>query len=99
MLIDAQLLNKFPAFYDIITVSTEPTTGPYLKTAVPSPQAVSLVLSSHLRLIFPSGRFLGGFPTETLCMLLIFPMCAEPSAHFILLDFIILIISGEEYKL
>jgi hypothetical protein len=65
-----------------------------------SPKSVSL-LSSHLPLGLSSGLFPSGFPTNILY--------ASPSpphpihgtcpAHLILLDMIILIIFGEEYKL
>jgi hypothetical protein len=54
-----------------------------------------LILFSHLRL----GLFSFDFPTQILHKIFFSPMRATCAAHFILLDFIILIISDEEYKL
>jgi len=58
-----------------------------------------LMLSTHLRLGPPSGIFPTGFPTKILYAFLISLTCAAYPAHPILLNFIILIIPGEAYKL
>jgi hypothetical protein len=62
-----------------------------------SPRSI-LLLSTHLRLGLPSGHFPLGFPTNNLYALLFSPIRATWPAHLILLDLIILIILGKEYK-
>ena len=57
-----------------------------------------LILSSHLRLGLPSFLFPSGFPTKTLYTPLLSPKRATCSAHPILLDFMIRIVLGEQYR-
>jgi hypothetical protein len=57
-----------------------------------------LVLSIHLYLSLPRGIFPSGFPTNILYTFLFSPTHATYRAHLILLDLIILIILGKQYK-
>jgi hypothetical protein len=57
------------------------------------------MLSIHLRLDLPSGLFPFGFPTNNLYTFLFSLIRATCQVHLILLDFIIRILLGEEYKL
>ena len=57
-----------------------------------------LILSSHLRLVFPTGLFHSGFHTKNLHTPLLFPVRAICPTYLILLDFITRIISGEVYR-
>jgi hypothetical protein len=57
------------------------------------------MLFIDLYLGLPSGLYASGFPINNLYTFLFSPIHATCHAHLILLDFIILIILGEEYKL
>jgi hypothetical protein len=58
-----------------------------------------LMLSTYLRLGLPSGLFPSGFPPNILYAFILSPISATFPAHLILLNLIILIILGEDYKL
>ena len=57
-----------------------------------------LILSSHVRLGFPSGLFPSGFLSKTLYTPLLSPIRATCPAQLILLDFITRTILGEAYR-
>src|SRR5215475_9915968 len=57
-----------------------------------------LILSSHLHLGLPNGLFPSGFPTNTLCTNLSFPISATCPAHLICLDFTTRTMLGKEYR-
>jgi hypothetical protein len=58
-----------------------------------------LILSTHLRVGLPNGLFHSDFATNIIHVFLFSPIHATCHTHLILLDLIILIIFGEQYKL
>jgi hypothetical protein len=79
-------LDSFPAFYGTRKFNTEVHITPSQ-------------LRSHLRLGVPSGLSPSGFLMNNLYVFLFSSICATCPTHLILLDLIIRIILGEEYKL
>jgi hypothetical protein len=82
----------------------EPSTGLYPESdqsspvhATPSYLRPVLILSTHLRLYLSSGLFPDGISHQNAICSPFIPIRATWPAHLILLDFIILIILGEEY--
>jgi hypothetical protein len=58
----------------------------------------NLILSTHLRLVLPSGLFPSGFPTNNLYAFLFSHTRSTCPAHLVHLDLIILITLGEEHE-
>jgi hypothetical protein len=86
--------------------SQEPSTGPISWArsiqSIPShhiSRRSILILFTHLRLSLPSGRFLLAFPPISYMHSAAPPIHSTCPTHLTLLDFIILILLGEEYKL
>jgi hypothetical protein len=104
-LIDSRLVKKFPAFYGNQRFITAFTSARHLSLCWASPiQSITpqpnswrstLILSSHLRLGFPSGLFPPGLPTKTLYTPLPSVRATCP-AHLILLNFLTRTVLGEQ---
>ena len=101
-------VKKFPSFCGtrkfITTFTTARLISLSLVTSVQAkpPHLTSsrsnLLFSCHLRLDLPSGLFPLGFPSNTLCAILLFPKYAACPNHLILRVLITRIIFGEVYR-
>jgi hypothetical protein len=100
-------LHSFPAFYGNRRFNTEFKRALHLSLAwarpiqstSPDPTSTKSIpiLSNYLRLGLPSGLFPSGFPTD-LYAFFFSQIRATFPYHFILLDFIIIIILDKKYK-
>jgi hypothetical protein len=64
----------------------------------PNLSKIHFNIISHLRLGLPTGLLPSGFPTKALYAPLLSPIRATCPTHLSLLDFIIRMIFGEEYR-
>jgi hypothetical protein len=71
----------------------------YSGSVIPAFMHHVTILSFHLSFGLPGGLYLFRFPTKNLYAFLFFPVHAACPAHLMVIDLIVLIISGEEYKL
>jgi hypothetical protein len=97
-------LLKFQHFMVLVgslPYSQNPTRGPWINEVQNLSacffKILFLILISQLSLHFLTGLLLSGFPTKTLYAFLSHMWRAACHAHLILLDLIIIIISGKEY--
>jgi hypothetical protein len=66
---------------------------------IPSSLRSIFILSFHIHLGLPSGLLPPGFPTKTLYAFLSSPIHSKCPVNLVLVDLIILIVTGDEYKL
>jgi hypothetical protein len=106
--VDTQIRRNFPTFYEtrgFITVFIKaPALVPILRQLNLVSTTPSYISKIHFnimqsRIRHNSGLFPSGFPTNILYTFLSYPFRTTYPAHLAILDLIILIILGEEYKL